>query len=104
MENGFRALEAYDEALRVRTQTDAPGEYANTLSNKANCLANLPDDPANADDGNSGNLRQAVSLYREAMNVFRKVGEIEKVEVVSAAILDLESELNGAANETSLAN
>ena len=90
IENGFRALEAYDEALRVRTKNDTPIEYANTISNKANCLANLPDDPQNPQAGNPDHIKSALSLYHEAMAIFRKFGENQKVDAVSAAILELE--------------
>ena len=45
VENNLRALDAYDEALKVRTRGTTPLEYANTIANKANCLLNLADDP-----------------------------------------------------------
>ena len=96
VENGFRALEAYDEAMRVRTVSDTPLEYANTISNKANCLANLPDDLTAPEAGNPKNLNAAISLYKEALGLFQKFGELQKVEAVSAAILDLENELPSA--------
>ncbi|MAW81407.1 MAG: hypothetical protein CMI63_14310 [Parvularcula sp.] len=96
VENGYRAIEAYDEALRVRTRADTPAEYANTLANKANCLANLPDNPARPEAGNQENLGAALALYREALEMFRGFGEAQKVEIVSAAILELEADLNGA--------
>ncbi len=54
MENNLRALEAYDEALKVRSRANMPIEYANTLTNKANCLQNLPDDPGQPDARQSG--------------------------------------------------
>lgn len=95
IENGFRALEAYDEALRVRTPEDSPAEFANTISNKANCLSNLPDDPENPEAGNSENIRQAIGLYRQAREIFRSFGEVEKVSAVSAALEELETELFG---------
>ena len=91
MENGFRALEAYDEALRVRNKSNTPIEYANTIANKANCLANLPDDPQNPQAGNQKHIKSALSLYHEAMAIFRNFGESQKVDAVSAAILELET-------------
>ncbi|WP_422342823.1 hypothetical protein [Parasphingorhabdus sp.] len=97
VENGFRALEAYEEALRVRTSTDTPAEYANTISNKANCHSNLPDDPADPDGGNPENLQQAIRLYREARSIFSKIGDIQKVEAVSGALTELETEAFGSA-------
>ena len=98
VENGFRALEAYDEALRVRTKTDTPIEYANTVANKANCLANLPDDPQKPEAGNPNHIKSALSLYHEAIVIFRKFGENQKVEAVSAAILELETPENTTQN------
>ncbi len=62
LENNLRALDAYDEALKVRTRETTPLEYANTISNKANCLWNLPDDPANPDVGNRANLTLANAI------------------------------------------
>ena len=86
IENGFRALEAYDEALKVRTAQRAPGEYANTIANKANCLANLPDDPSNPEAGGSSNGAAAIALYCEAATIFASLGEREKAAAVNAAI------------------
>ena len=90
VENGFRALEAYDEALKVRNDVDTPGEFANTIANKANCLANLPDDPADPDKGNGGNLAQALGLYHEARKIFSAVGEMQKVQMVAEATEELQ--------------
>ncbi len=96
VENGFRALEAYDEALKVRTARDTPGEYANTISNKANCLANLPDDPSDPDSGNPRNLASARDLYAEAMVIFESLGEIEKAAAVQDVVREFEQELAGS--------
>lgn len=93
VENGFRALEAYDEALKVRTARDAPGAYANTIANKANCLTNLPDDPARPDDGNQANLMAGLALYEEALGIFVQVGEEEKAAIVGDAVKVLRQEL-----------
>ena len=101
VENGFRAIEAYDEALRVRTLEDTPAEYANTISNKANCIANLPDDPENPEVGNPENLKEAIRLYREARSVFNKLGDIHKVEAVSGALEELETEMFGSSQPLS---
>ncbi len=97
VENGYRALEAYNEALKVRTASDTPGEYANTISNKANCLANLPDDPADPARGNQDNLRAAVELYREARQIYLAQGQAEFAAIVDAAIQDIETDLSPAA-------
>ena len=101
VENGFRAIEAYDEALRVRTLEDTPAEYANTISNKANCIANLPDDPENPEAGTPENLKEAIRLYREARSVFNKLGDIHKVEAVSGALEELETEMFGSSQPLS---
>ena len=60
IENIVRALDAYDEALKVRTRSAAPLEYANTIANRANAMANLPDDLERPEAGNPGNLERAV--------------------------------------------
>ena len=91
VENGFRALEAYDEALRVRSRRDTPGAYANTVANKANCLANLPDDPAQPEAGNPANSAAAIALYREASAIFESLGEHDKAATVGAAIDEIEA-------------
>ncbi|HIC79919.1 MAG TPA: hypothetical protein EYP07_02995 [Kiloniellaceae bacterium] len=92
VENGLRALEAYDEALKVRSARSAPGEYANTIANKANCLANLPDDPADPAAGNTDNCAAAIALYREAMVIFQDLGEREKSTTLQLAIAELAGE------------
>ncbi len=92
VENGFRALDAYDEALRVRTRRDAPLAYANTIANKANCLANLPDDPAAPEAGNPANLRAAAGLYAEARALFEAHGEHAKAAAVAEALAALEDD------------
>ena len=58
IENNVRALDAYDEALKVRTRGTTPLEYANTIANKANCLLNLADDPEQPATGQSAQLRR----------------------------------------------
>ena len=63
LENNLRALDAYDEALKVRTREASPLEYANTIANKANCLWNLPDDPESPEAGNRANLTLARAAY-----------------------------------------
>jgi tetratricopeptide (TPR) repeat protein len=88
-ENNLRALDAYDEALKVRTSRDTPGEYANTIANKANCLINLADDPADPGAGNPNNCAEAAALYREAMGIFDRLGEADKSAAVAAAIAEL---------------
>jgi tetratricopeptide (TPR) repeat protein len=86
VENNVRALEAYDEALKVRTREAMPVAYANTIANKANCLWNLPDDPENPDAGNRQNLAIAAALYAEAREIFNRAGEQEKARIMAEAI------------------
>jgi tetratricopeptide (TPR) repeat protein len=93
IENNLRALEAYDEALKIRTRETTPLEYANTISNKANCLWNLPDDPAEPANGNRANLAQARAYYAEAQELFMGHGEIEKARIVGEAVTQIEREI-----------
>jgi tetratricopeptide (TPR) repeat protein len=93
VENCLRALDAYDEALKVRTRATTPGEYANTISNYANCLRNLPDDAEHPSAGNRQNLAKALCYYREAADIFHAFGEMQKVDIVSEMITEIEAEL-----------
>lgn len=100
VENNLRALQAYDEALKVRTARDTPLAYANTISNKANCLRNLPDDPEHPDLGNRGHLREALDLYAEARTLFRHAGEDEKVLLLDEVIVETRAALgNGSGHD-----
>lgn len=92
LENNLRALEAYDEALKVRARDAMPLEYANTIANKANCLWNLPDDLEDPDSGNRRNLSQARMLYGVAREIFNAAGEFEKARIVAEAIDQIERE------------
>lgn len=93
VENCLRALDAYDEALKVRTRATTPAEYANTIANYANCLRNLPDDVAQPEHGNRKNLDKALQQYREAAEIFADFGEAQKVKIVSEIIAEIEAEL-----------
>ena len=96
VENGLRALQAYEEALRVRTRRDMPLEYANTIANKATCLWGLPDDPENPHAGNTANLRQAHMLLEEAEGLFAEYGEGMKALSVRQAREEMAAELQAA--------
>jgi tetratricopeptide (TPR) repeat protein len=96
VENNLRALAAYDEALKVRTRTNTPLEYANTIANKANCLWNLPDDPENPESGNLSNLATARSYYEEAGRIFAERGEMERSRIVFEAMAEITTVLEGA--------
>jgi tetratricopeptide (TPR) repeat protein len=93
VENNLRALDAYDEALKIRHRDTTPLEYANTIANKANCLWNLPDDPADPGGGNRGNLVRAKALYCEAREIFAAHGQAEKARMVAEAVDGIEREL-----------
>ena len=86
--NRLRAVQAYEEALKVRNASNQPGAYANTIANLALCLANLPDDAERPECGNAGNLERARELYLEALRIFRLQGEADKATAVEAALLD----------------
>jgi tetratricopeptide (TPR) repeat protein len=91
IENNLRALDAYDEALKVRTPETMPVAYANTIANKANCLWNLPDDAMRARGVHR--LRQAQAYYREAREIFAAHGELDKARIVGDSCDELEREL-----------
>jgi tetratricopeptide (TPR) repeat protein len=108
VENCLRALDAYDEALKVRTRATTPGEYANTIANYANCLRNLPDDVEHPERGNRSNLDKALKQYGEAVEIFTSFGDMQKVEAVGEMIAEIEAELTqagyGLETETVIAN
>jgi tetratricopeptide (TPR) repeat protein len=93
IENNLRALEAYDEALKVRTREATPLAYANTIANKANCLWNLPDDAAVPDAGNRVHLAEARAYYAEAREIFLSHGEADKARIVAEAVTQIEREI-----------
>ncbi|WP_414583452.1 hypothetical protein [Scytonema sp. PCC 10023] len=96
LENILRAIAAYDEALKVRDAKDTPLEYANTISNKANALFNLPDNPEKPEAGNLKNMRQARTYYQEAWEIFTQHGQIEQAEVVLQMLQELETEIDNS--------
>ncbi|MBD2385294.1 hypothetical protein [Cylindrospermum sp. FACHB-282] len=93
LENNLRAIAAYDEALKVRNPKDTPLEYANTISNKANALFNLPDDPEKPEAGNLQNLLQARTYCQQAREIFTQHQQIEQAEVVTQAQQEIEAEI-----------
>ena len=98
VENNLRALQAYSEALKVRTRATAPLEYANTLANRANCLWNLSDDPARAEHGNPSNLAGAKADFQEAYEIYSQHGDRVKCTMVCEALLQIEREILSLAN------
>jgi tetratricopeptide (TPR) repeat protein len=97
VDNNLRAVFAYDEALKVRNFQDTPLEYANTISNKANLLFNLPDDPEKPELGNPKNLLQAEEYYQEAWRIFTEHKQLEQAEIVAKALQDLTAEIQAFA-------
>lgn len=93
--NCLRALDAYDAALRVRSADNMPVEYANTLANRAACLARLPDDPERPDLGQHENLRRARADYRAAAEIFERLGEAGRVALVMDMVAELEARDGG---------
>jgi tetratricopeptide (TPR) repeat protein len=83
-ENCLRAIEAYDEALKVRTRAATPLEYANTIANKAHCLWTLGDRAA------------ARAGFEEARDAFRAHGDGAKAALVADALADLDGEMRAA--------
>ncbi len=92
-ENNLRALDAYDEALKVRKRETTPIEFANTIANRANCLWNLPDDLHRPEAGNPVNLSLARSAYSEAREIFMAHGELDKARIVAEAVDQIEREI-----------
>ncbi|OUL23006.1 hypothetical protein BV378_24240 [Nostoc sp. RF31YmG] len=93
VENNLKAIAAYEEALKVRNPKDTPLEYANTISNKANALFNLPDDLEKPELGNPQNLLQASYYYQEAWGIFTQHQHLEQAQVVAQALQELEAEI-----------
>ncbi len=72
-ENLRQAIACYEAALRVRTETDFPQDWATTQNNLGNAWSNLPSGNRDA------NLRQAIACYEAALRVstettFRRTG------------------------------
>jgi tetratricopeptide (TPR) repeat protein len=105
-ENNLRALDAYDEALKVRTKDAAPLEYANTIANRANCLWNLPDEADHPEHGNRANLTLAQANYMEARAIFMANGELDRARIIAEAVDQIGREIlslpptNGGARPT----
>ena len=91
--NNLRAVQAYDQALRVRTREAGPLPYANTIANKANALRNLPDDPDQIHLGNPSNLASARALYLEAAEIFALHGATDRAEYAAEIAAEIASEL-----------
>ncbi|MDZ8055050.1 MAG: hypothetical protein RMX68_005425 [Aulosira sp. ZfuVER01] len=93
LENNLRAIAAYDEALKVRNSKDTPLDYANTISNKANALCNLPDEPQKPEVGNLHNLLQASTYYQEAWKIFTQYQQLEQAQLVDQAMQEIVAEI-----------
>ena len=104
VENNLRALEAYDEALKVRARETRPLEYANTISNRANCLWNLPDDAGAPEHGNRKNQLAAKASYSEARAIFAAHGEHQKARLAGEACEQIDREMLSQAEQPSHSN
>ncbi|MEO0326299.1 MAG: hypothetical protein AAF447_25345, partial [Myxococcota bacterium] len=96
LENLARAVDAYDEALKVRTAHDMPMEHANTLVNRANALMNLPDGYSTdepKDALNIANLGAACDHLRKARTLFHAGGYADRANMVAQLLGELEREL-----------
>jgi len=96
IENSLRAIDAYEEALKVRSRATTPAEYANTIANYANCLRNLPDEVMDRAADAEGNIDKALRFYNEAMEIFAAIGEMQKHEIVGAVVHEIEAERRAA--------
>jgi hypothetical protein len=65
-----QALSAYDEALRFRTPTSAPLDYAMTQNNRGNVLQDLATLAEVPGEDRAARLRQALSAYDEALRFY----------------------------------
>lgn len=93
-DNYLRALDAYDEALKVRKRETMPLEYANTISNKANCLWNLPEPrPADHSATDNHHLRSARAYFGEAREIFTAHGERDKALAAEQSCDQIDREL-----------
>ena len=88
VENRLRALDAYDEALRVRRADNMPVEYANTIANKAGCLWSLAEIALEPKDA----LPAARAYYQEAQAIFAAHGDQEKAAIIAQALVQLDRE------------
>lgn len=88
LENNLRALDAYDEALRIRRH-GPPALLANTLANRANCLTNLPRDLRPPQLQGREPQHQAIDDARAALDLFLGVGDNDKAEAVKALLDEL---------------
>ena len=94
--NNLRAVEAYDEALKVRTPETSPLTYANTIANKANALRNLPDQLDNPAAPGRRNLEAARALYLEAAAIFREHGATDRADYARQTAEEILHDLESA--------
>ncbi len=72
--NHYRALDAYDQALKIRRQQDNRAALATTLANRAQCLQNL------ASVGTS--YRESTQNAKEALALFTELGDTERANLM----------------------
>jgi tetratricopeptide (TPR) repeat protein len=93
VENNLRAIDAYNEALKVRSEQTTPLPYATTIANKANCLRNLPDDVQHPEKGNQERLVTARQLYRDAQRILAAYGDHGRATMMGEVLEEVEKEL-----------
>jgi tetratricopeptide (TPR) repeat protein len=93
LENNLKAIAAYDEALKVRNPRDTPLEYANTISNKANALCKLPDNPQQPQAGNLHNLLLSHAYYQEAWAIFSQHQQLKQAQLVAKSMRKIVTEI-----------
>ena len=90
-ESRRRALAAYEEALRVRTVEHMPLEYADTIVNKASCLAGLSDETGVPGPQNRGDLETAIELFTQASKIFGDHGDLARSGLIEQVLIELRS-------------
>ena len=94
IENCLRAMDAYDEALKVRTRATTPAEYANTIANYANCLRNLPDDIARPEMAIAKTSTRPCNTTTRPPKFLPLSAKRQKVGIVGEMIAEIEAELS----------
>ncbi|MBD2208347.1 hypothetical protein H6G27_00495 [Nostoc linckia FACHB-104] len=89
VENNLRAIAAYDEALKVRNPQEMPLEYANTISNKANALRNLPENPQQPEANNLYHRLHSHTYYQEAWEIFSRQQKFKQSQLLSQLIQEI---------------
>ena len=93
VENCLRALDAYEEALKVRTRATTPAEYANTIANYANCLRNIPDDLTEAPKTVMAISPRRSPIIGKLPKFLPKPARCRKLGIVDAMLVEIDPSL-----------